>query len=79
MDDDLVEAAKEGREAGLHALRNHLAAALLSADTKDIAALSRQLQAVLKDLEDYARPDEGSAVDDLKSRRAQRRAAASAQ
>lgn len=65
------------RRQRLEALRDALAGRLDGAADRDLAALAGRYAAVLKELDELAVPQEGSAVDDLTARRAARRAAAS--
>ena len=75
---DLAEAVASGdRTAALTALADHLTGLLIDATPRDAAALARQLRDVLRDLDAQPR-EEASPVDDLATRRANRRASASA-
>jgi hypothetical protein len=76
----LVEVAEAGdRLATLRALRATLASTLASADPPQVAALARQLQAVLAEIAalEQAAPQEVDPVDELTRRRADRIAGAS--
>ena len=64
------------RRASLVALRDFLAAQLLVAE-RDVPALARQLSNVLNEIDAIPAPDVESKLDDLESKRAKRRAAAS--
>ena len=64
------------RRASLVALRDFLAAQLLVAE-RDVPALARQLTNVLNEIDAIPAPDVESKLDDLGSKRAKRRAAAS--
>lgn len=69
----------DDRAASLRQLRYRLALAIEEAPPSAIAPLAKQLCAVMSDLEAIAPTREASAVDDLASRRAARRADAEAQ
>jgi hypothetical protein len=62
----------------LEALRDALTAAVAGAGNRDLAPLAGQLRAVLSDLAALPDVTEASDVDDLASKRARRRSAASA-
>lgn len=64
------------RRGSLVALRDFLASQLLTAE-RDVPALVRQLTNVLNEIEAIPAPDVESKLDDLESKRAARRAAAS--
>ena len=68
-------AASDDRRRTLVALRDKIAAAADDPDTpaRDLAALSRQLTAILVELDKLAAPKEASPVDSLAARRAARR------
>jgi hypothetical protein len=72
----LSETAATGdRRATLEELRQTLAAAIEEGvPPRDLASLSRQLTAVLAELEQQPLPKKESKVDDLASKRKQRRA-----
>jgi hypothetical protein len=63
----------------LEALRDHLAACLVSVEPSFAAPLARQLSLVLDRLEELPNVERKSASDDLRARRAARRSAASGQ
>ena len=62
------------RRASLVALRDFLAAQLLTAE-RDVPALARQLTNVLNEIDAIPAPDMESKLDDLATKRAKRRAA----
>jgi hypothetical protein len=62
----------------LEALRDRLTDAVAEAGARDLAPLASQLRAVLSDIASLPDVTEASDVDDLASKRARRRAAASA-
>ena len=66
------------RRAALVALRDHLAKTLETAD-RDVASLARQLQAVLREIDELPTLQQESTVDDLANRRTARRAKAANQ
>ena len=71
------DAAQTGdRTTALVALRDHLAAAIDDAEPRELAALARQFQAVVAELDQLLTPAEGSITDELRARRAARLAAA---
>lgn len=75
----LAEVVKDGdRRSSLTALRDHLAALLVSAD-RDHAAIARQLTVVLREIDELPNPAEESRVDDIAARRAARLAKAASQ
>jgi hypothetical protein len=75
--DDLVVAVQSGdRRVALTALRDHLALQLVEGLPQTVAPIAKQLADVLRELEGLAEP-KGSAVDDLRARRAARVAGAS--
>lgn len=59
----------------LTALREHLAAALVDADERAMAGISREYRAVLAELRRLGAGKEVSALDEIAARRARRRAA----
>jgi hypothetical protein len=70
----LVEAAESGdRRAALEALRDRLATAIVGASASKLAPLANQLRAVLADLDGLPVAKGASVVDDLASRRTDRR------
>ncbi len=71
----LVEAVKVSTRDGLVALRDVLAVTITQADPKEVAALARQLQAVLAAIDGLPAAEGANPVDDLKARRAKRRGA----
>ena len=73
----LTDAVKLSRKAGLEALRDDLAASIESAETRDKAALARQLAAVLAQIEELPTSGEVTQVDEIAKRRDNRRRAAS--
>ena len=78
--ESLSEAAASGdRRRGLQALRGRLVAALEECEPREVAALSRQLALVLKELDELPAAKGASSFDDLASRRAARKSAASGQ
>ena len=78
-DDSLFEAATRGdRRATLEALRDQLALVIdVNPDHTGLAALSKQLVEVLREIDSLPAPKETSVVDDLAFRRADRIARAS--
>ena len=70
--------AQGDRRAGLVALRDRLARELETAD-RDVASLARQLQAVLREIDELPSLQQESTLDDLANRRASRRAKAANQ
>jgi len=76
-EDSLAGVVAAGDHRGsLVALRDFLAAQLMVAD-RDVPALARQLTNVLNEINAVPAPDVESKLDDLESKRAKRRAAAS--
>jgi hypothetical protein len=74
---DLVNAAKEGNVLKtLIALRDRLAEEIEGAGARDLAPLSRQLTAVLAEIDAMPNTEESSAADEIAKRRAERRKAA---
>lgn len=76
---DLVTITKTGdRRKTLEAVRDLLAVAIASGKVgaRDLAALTRQLTDVVRELDELPNAREASPVDDLASKRAARRAAA---
>lgn len=74
----MAAAAKSGdRATALTALRDKLAAAIDAAQPNELAQLSRQMSAVLAELEQVATPTGGSKSDELRARRAAKRVAGS--
>jgi hypothetical protein len=71
----VAEAALADRRAALVALRDKLAADLDVAAVQYVAALARQLQSVLSELDSLPNAEAVSRVDELKAKRAKRRAA----
>ena len=77
MNRDFLSSVTEGdRPAQLAAMRDNLALMISLAEPKEVAALNRELRAVLDDL-DKVPAQKGSTVDEIAKRRADRRAAAS--
>lgn len=72
------EASFVGRRELLEAIRAKLASELDVAEGRDAAVLAKQLADIARELESLP-TGKGSSVDDLASRRAARRAAASGQ
>jgi hypothetical protein len=72
----VAEATLGDRRAVLVALRDKLAADVDDAAVQYVAALARQLQSVLSELDSLPDAEAVSLVDDLKAKRAKRRAAA---
>lgn len=66
------------RRASLEALRDLLAAQLMTAE-RDHASLARQLRDTLREIDELHTPAEESKVDDLAKRRENRRAEAAGQ
>ena len=66
------------RRAGLVALRDRLARELETTD-RDVASLARQLQSVLREIDELPSLQQESTLDDLANRRASRRAKAANQ
>ena len=67
------------RRASLEALRDHLARQLANPETRDHAALSRQLREVIREIDELPTLQQESTLDDLANRRATRRAKAANQ
>ena len=75
----LVGVVEAGNRAdSLRLLARVLAGAIETAEVQNVAALSRQLVDVLRELDELPVEQEGSPVDDLSAARAARRAAAKA-
>jgi hypothetical protein len=74
----VAEAALADRRAALVALRDKLAADVDVAEVQYVAALARQFQSVLSELDSLPDGEAVSRVDDLKAKRAKRRAASAA-
>lgn len=71
------EAAETGdRRKALEAIRSSLATAIEAAEPRELAPLVKQLRETLAELDELPTGEERSLVDDLASRRAERRAAA---
>lgn len=70
--------AEGDRRAGLVALRDRLARELEDAD-RDVASLARQLQSVLREIDELPSLQQESTLDDLANRRSARRAKAANQ
>jgi hypothetical protein len=71
---DLFETVVAGnRLKSLEALRDMLAATVQSADAPYVAALSKQLADVLREIDALNPPKQVSTIDDLAARRAERR------
>jgi hypothetical protein len=64
------------RRRTLEVLRDTLAQAIEGAQPQYVAALAKQLSSVMAELEGIAPPKEASKLDDLASRRAERRSSA---
>jgi hypothetical protein len=74
---DLVNAAKAGDvRKTLLALRDRLAEEIEGAGARDLAPLSRQLTAVLAEIDALPNTEKSSAADEIAQRRADRRKAA---
>jgi hypothetical protein len=67
------------RGTGLKALRTKLFAELADAAGRDVAAIARELRAVMAEIETLPSERKDSPVDDLAAKRASRRAAAAGQ
>lgn len=67
------------RRRALRALRDVLARTIEDAEPREVAALSRQLALVLKELDELPAAKGASSFDDLASRRAARKSTASGQ
>jgi hypothetical protein len=76
-DGSLVEAVRSGdRRVSLEKMRNALAESLEAADGKEVAAISKELREVMRELEQIPTGKEVSTSDDLAAKRAARLAAA---
>lgn len=64
------------RRKSLEAVRDHLAARLIDAGTREAAAIAKELRNVMAELYSLPGEREGSKSDELADRRARRRAAA---
>ena len=77
MADGLVDAVRSGdRRRSLESMRDHLADRLDEADGKEAASISKELRAVMLELESIPTGEEVSTSDELAARRAARIAAA---
>ena len=65
-----------GRRAELESLRLRLADALDVAEPKEVAALSREMRAVIREIDSLPNPAEVDGVIDLRTRIARKQAAA---
>lgn len=73
----MVEAlSSDDRATALKALRIRLAAEMLGASGRDLAALAHQHRMVVAEIATLAAPKERSAVDEIAERRARRKAGA---
>jgi hypothetical protein len=70
---EVVEVVRPDRVADLVMARDRLVAAIVADDGGALASLVRELRATLADLADLAPPAEGTALDDLATRRAERK------
>lgn len=68
--------AHPGRRAELESLRLRLADALDVAEPKEVAALSREMRAVIREIDSLPNPAEVDGVIDLRTRIARKQAAA---
>jgi len=68
--------ASRDRRGALEALADVLAAAVVAAEVQNVAALSKQLADVMRELDELPAGEEGNPVDDLAAARAARRSAA---
>ncbi len=68
--------AGRDRRRALEALADVLAAAVVVAEVQNVAALSKQLADVMRELDELPADKESSPVDDLAAKRSARRAAA---
>lgn len=65
MDDLKTVVAQGNRRKSLEVLRDHLAAQIQDADPRDVASLTRELRAVLADIEAIPHVREDSVADNL--------------
>lgn len=79
MSDLQAEVRSGDRYRGLVALRDRLATDLEGLDPRYVAPVAKQLADVIREIDSLPQSREASTVDDLASRRASRRAAASGQ
>lgn len=77
MSDQLPEVVRTGdRLRSLEVLRDHLAVTAESAPPQYVAALAKQLAAVMEEIATLRPPKEANAVDEIEARREARRKAA---
>ena len=79
MSDLRAEVGSGDRYRALVALRDRLAGDLEGLDARYVAPLAKQLADVIREIDSLPQSREASTVDDLASKRAARRAAASGQ
>jgi succinate dehydrogenase/fumarate reductase flavoprotein subunit len=71
----ILDAVREGRIAGLEAMRDKLATDMDDANPQVVAQIAARLQAVMSELAELQEPEGVSAFDDLARRRKDRIAA----